>query len=66
MISQANPRFFTNIDKDVLLYYKEDEENPDLTKLDNWFSDNIEDINFISSLEESKSNFKDQYKFYQG
>jgi F-box/LRR-repeat domain protein len=58
MISQANPRFFTNIDKDVLLYYKEDEENPDLTKLDNWFSDNIEDINFISSLEESKSKSK--------
>ena len=51
-MKSTNPRYITNLTKDLTLIYMEDKSGlPELTDMSLWFKNNIKDISKVTKIE---------------
>ena len=52
-MKSTNPRYITNLTKDLTLIYVEDKSGlPELTDMSLWFKNNIKDLSKVTKIEE--------------
>ena len=52
-MKSTNPRYITNLTKDLTLIYMEDKSGlPELTDMSLWFKNNIKDLSKVTKIEE--------------